>query len=268
MGKGGVSKAVDNVKSKIAPALVGKEICVRPCGAMMVGTTNLKKRELANIRLISGVSMACCRAGAAQKGISLYRPRHINELAGKPPMCMPVPCFNVINGGVHAGNYLAFQELGMEFFLIPVGASTFAEAMKLGSETYHNLKAIIKKKYGFWIAQQRSEAQPFVKATDGRTGIHNWNSSTSILASARFVWMAFEIDCGWNIYVDSSISRWPSLLVNCQTPSLLPRWGGFMVERLIKKMFKPLKVAQGLTSIQRRGNRGMTEPYCDAARSW
>ncbi|CAL1137995.1 unnamed protein product [Cladocopium goreaui] len=91
---------------------------------------------------ILGVSMACCRAGAAQKGISLYR--HINELAGKPPMCMPVPCFNVINGGVHAGNYLAFQE----FFLIPVGATTFAEAMKLGSETYHNLKAIIKKKYG------------------------------------------------------------------------------------------------------------------------
>jgi len=86
--------------------------------------------------------MACCRAGAAHKSLPLYE--YINQLAGGPKMVMPVPCFNVINGGVHAGNFLAFQE----FFLIPVGASSFADAMQLGSETYHTLKGIIKKKYG------------------------------------------------------------------------------------------------------------------------
>merc|ERR1712087_841398 len=86
--------------------------------------------------------MACCRAGAAEQGLQLFE--YINKLAGGPKMTMPVPCFNVINGGVHAGNYLAFQE----FFFIPVGAASFAEAMKLGSETYHTLKGIIKKKYG------------------------------------------------------------------------------------------------------------------------
>merc|ERR1740122_909270 len=59
-------------------------------------------------------------------------------------MVMPVPCFNVINGGVHAGNYLPFQE----FFLIPVGASNFKEALMMGSETYHTLKAQIKETYG------------------------------------------------------------------------------------------------------------------------
>ena len=91
---------------------------------------------------ILGVSMAVCRAGAAAKGVPLYQ--HLNDLAGNPKMVMPVPCFNVVNGGVHAGNYLAFQE----FFLIPDGADTFSEALRLGAETYHTLKGIIKAKYG------------------------------------------------------------------------------------------------------------------------
>merc|ERR1712039_798485 len=77
-----------------------------------------------------------------EQGLQLFE--YINELAGGPKMTMPVPCFNVINGGVHAGNFLAFQE----YFLIPVGAGSFTEAMKMGSETYHTLKGIIKKKYG------------------------------------------------------------------------------------------------------------------------
>ena len=66
--------------------------------------------------------------------------------AGNPTdkMCMPVAAFNVINGGSHAGNKLAMQE----FMILPVGAKSFAEAMKMGSEVYHNLKSVIKKKYG------------------------------------------------------------------------------------------------------------------------
>jgi len=93
---------------------------------------------------ILGVSMAVCKAGAASKGMPLYQ--HIAELAGNPTdkMCMPVPAFNVINGGSHAGNKLAMQE----FMILPVGAENFTEAMKMGSEVYHNLKSVIKKKYG------------------------------------------------------------------------------------------------------------------------
>merc|ERR1712176_746324 len=87
---------------------------------------------------ILGVSMAACRAGAAADGVPLYR--FLNKLAGSPEMVMPVPCFNCINGGVHGGNYLPFQE----FFLIPIGASNFKEAMQMGSETYHTLKGLIK----------------------------------------------------------------------------------------------------------------------------
>jgi len=93
---------------------------------------------------ILAVSLAACRAGAAAKGMPLYR--HIMELAGngdKEPL-LPVPSFNVINGGTHAGNKLAMQE----FMIMPVGAASFTEAMKIGAECYQHLKSVIKGKYG------------------------------------------------------------------------------------------------------------------------
>merc|ERR1711862_1008286 len=88
--------------------------------------------------------MAVCRAGAAAKEQALYE--YIANLAGRPTdkYVMPVPCFNVINGGSHAGNRLAVQE----FMILPVGASSFKEALIIGAEVYHTLKGVIKKKYG------------------------------------------------------------------------------------------------------------------------
>jgi enolase len=85
---------------------------------------------------ILGVSIAVCKAGASEKGIPLYR--HIANLAGHTEIIMPVPAFNVINGGSHAGNKLAMQE----FMLLPTGATSFRDAMRIGSEIYHNLKSI------------------------------------------------------------------------------------------------------------------------------
>jgi len=139
----GVREAVENVKTIIAPALIGKDVCDQEgIDKIMLELDGTENKSKLGANAILGVSMAVCRAGAAAKGVPLYQ--HINSLAGSPKMVMPVPCFNVINGGVHAGNYLAFQE----FFLIPVGAATFEEAMQMGSETYHTLKGIIKTKYG------------------------------------------------------------------------------------------------------------------------
>ncbi len=92
---------------------------------------------------ILGASLALSKAGAGVRGIPLYK--HFADLAGNPnPNVMPTPCFNVINGGEHAGNKLAFQE----FFIIPTGAASFKEAMVIGCEVFHNLKAIIKAKHG------------------------------------------------------------------------------------------------------------------------
>merc|ERR1712087_172379 len=93
---------------------------------------------------ILAVSMAVCRAGAASMQMPLYQ--YIANLSGRPTdkYMLPVPSFNVINGGSHAGNRLACQE----FMILPVGASSFKQAMEIGAEVYHTLKSVIKKKYG------------------------------------------------------------------------------------------------------------------------
>eukprot|EP00493_Phyllostaurus_siculus_P021143 UN21468 len=108
------------------------------------GTTNewgFPKKKL-GANAILAVSLAVSRAGAAAKGLPLYK--YIAELAGNPDLVLPVPAFNVINGGSHAGNKLAYQE----FMILPTGADSFSQAMRMGAEVYQHLKAICKKKYG------------------------------------------------------------------------------------------------------------------------
>jgi len=141
----GVGKALSNINDIIAPAVVEAQLNPVDQGALdafliKLDGTNNKSKLGANA--ILGVSMAACKAASAAKGVPLYR--HIADLAGNPKVIMPVPAFNVINGGSHAGNRLAMQE----FMILPTGASCFSEAMKMGSETYHHLKKVIKAKYG------------------------------------------------------------------------------------------------------------------------
>merc|ERR1712232_157278 len=143
LGKG-VLKAVEAVNTVLAKELNGfdvkdqagldKKMCE------IDGTPNKGKL---GANAILGVSMAAAKAAAEAKQVPLYK--HIADLAGNGgAMVLPVPCFNVINGGSHAGNKLAFQE----YFIIPVGAANFREAMRIGAECYHTLKGILKKKFG------------------------------------------------------------------------------------------------------------------------
>lgn len=144
MGKG-VSQAVKNVNEVIAPALLAQNFAVteqQKIDQFMLDLDGTKNKSKLGANAILGVSIAVCKAGAAELGIPLYR--HIANLAGHKDIIMPVPAFNVINGGSHAGNKLAMQE----FMLLPTGASSFSEAMRMGSEIYHNLKSVIKSKYG------------------------------------------------------------------------------------------------------------------------
>merc|ERR1711948_148912 len=114
---------------------------------------------------MGGVSLAAAKAAAEAKGIPLYQ--HVAQLAGnKVKLTLPVPCFNVINGGSHAGNKLAFQE----YFIIPVGAATFREAMQIGAECYHTLKGIIKKKFG-GDATLIGDEGGFAPPCDARQGV-------------------------------------------------------------------------------------------------
>merc|ERR1712156_805551 len=129
----------------IAPALIKANLDITNQSAVdqfMLDLDGTENKSKLGANAILGVSLAVCKAGAKHKGVPLYR--HIADLAGNKEVILPVPAFNVINGGSHAGNKLAMQE----FMLLPTGASSFSEAMRIGTEVYHNLKAVIKKKYG------------------------------------------------------------------------------------------------------------------------
>lgn len=141
----GVQAAIDNVNNNLGPAVVKKnfdEIGQKEIDKFMISLDGTENKKQFGANAILGVSLAVCKAGAAKKGVPLYR--HIADLAGHHDVLLPVPAFNVINGGSHAGNKLAMQE----FMLLPVGAKSFSEAMRMGSEIYHHLKSVIKKKYG------------------------------------------------------------------------------------------------------------------------
>jgi len=145
LGKG-VLKAVDNVNSVIGPALIKKNIDVKDQLAVddfLRGLDGTPNKGKLGANAILGVSLAVAKAAAAEKKIPLYA--HVADLAGsKKPYVLPVPFMNVLNGGSHAGGSLAFQE----FMIVPSKAATFTEAMRQGSEVYHSLKSLAKKRYG------------------------------------------------------------------------------------------------------------------------
>lgn len=137
-GGKGVLKAVKNVNREIGPRIIGLDPGAQSeIDNLMIemdGTPN-KARLGANATV--GVSMAVARAAALSKGIPLYA-----YLGGAEATRLPVPMMNILNGGKHADNSVDFQE----FMVIPIGAPSFAEALRYGAETFHALKAILKKK--------------------------------------------------------------------------------------------------------------------------
>ncbi|KAI6697940.1 hypothetical protein NL676_018059 [Syzygium grande] len=165
LGKG-VSKAVENVNNIIAPALVGMDPTEQAAiDNFMVQQLDGTENELGwckqklGAETILVVSLAVCKAGAAVKRVPLYE--HIANLAGNSKVVLPVPAFIVINRGSHAGNKVTMQE----FMILPVGASSFKEAMKMGVEVYDHLKALIKQIYGQAATNVR-DAGGFIKENE------------------------------------------------------------------------------------------------------
>lgn len=136
LGKG-VEQAVRNVNETIASHIVGfestQQVMVDQAMIRLDGTQN--KRNL-GANAILGVSMAVARASAEELGLPLY-----SYLGGINAKVLPVPMMNVLNGGAHADNNVDVQE----FMIMPVGASCFREALRMGVETFHSLKAVLKK---------------------------------------------------------------------------------------------------------------------------
>jgi enolase len=135
----GVSKAVRSVKEEILTKLRGHEVTEQSkLDALMIELDGTDNKGRLGGNAILGVSIAAAQAAAASKGLKLYE--YVNPDAN----LLPVPFFNVINGGLHAANPLDFQE----FMVAPTGAKSFREAYRMGSEIYQTLKKNLKKKYG------------------------------------------------------------------------------------------------------------------------
>lgn len=134
LGKG-VLRAVENVNTEIAEALMGLDAQEQTfIDRTLIELDGTESKERLGANSILAVSMAVARAAAEESGLSLYR-----YFGGSGPMSMPVPMMNVINGGAHANNSLDLQE----FMILPLGASSFREAVRMGAETFHALKKLI-----------------------------------------------------------------------------------------------------------------------------
>jgi enolase len=137
MGKG-VLTAVDNVNDIIAPELEGFSVfdqnAIDQAMIELDGTANKGKL---GANAILGVSLAVAKAAAQEAGLPLYR-----YIGGVSARVLPVPMMNILNGGSHADNSIDFQE----FMIMPTGASSFSEALRMGTEVFHHLKNVLKKK--------------------------------------------------------------------------------------------------------------------------
>lgn len=137
LGKG-VQKAVQNVNEGIAPELAGFDVDDQVgLDQAMISLDGTPNKGKLGANAILGVSVAAARAAAEDHGLPLYR-----HLGGLQARLLPTPLMNVINGGSHADNSLDIQE----FMIVPVGAPTFREALRMGAETFHHLKKILQAK--------------------------------------------------------------------------------------------------------------------------
>ncbi|MBP6858517.1 MAG: phosphopyruvate hydratase [Candidatus Pacebacteria bacterium] len=140
-GGKGVQKAVKNVNTAIAKALAGKDFDQRSLDAKLIALDGTPNKGKLGANAILGVSMAFARAAAESSGVSLYK--YFNKIAKtKNTVQLPVPMMNILNGGKHAEKSTDFQE----FMIMPVGAKSFKEALRMGAEVFHALKKILHDK--------------------------------------------------------------------------------------------------------------------------
>ncbi|MGI8784085.1 MAG: phosphopyruvate hydratase [Acidobacteriota bacterium] len=134
----GVQKAVSNIHSSIAGSLIGRAVFEqRALDLAMLDLDGTPNKSKLGANAMLAVSMACARAAATLLNMPLYR-----YLGGANASLLPIPLMNILNGGSHADNTLDFQE----FMIVPVGAGSFSEALRMGVETFHHLKKVLSSR--------------------------------------------------------------------------------------------------------------------------
>jgi enolase len=137
-GGKGVEQAVTNIEDRILPEIIGYEASdQRSIDQKMIDIDGTPEKSSLGANAMLGVSLAVAKAAAGSAELSLYR-----YLGGPNAHLLPVPMFNILNGGAHADSNVDIQE----FMIAPIGAPTFREALRWGAETYHSLKSVLKKR--------------------------------------------------------------------------------------------------------------------------
>ncbi len=157
LGKG-VLQAIDNVNKIIAPALIGETVFnQRALDQILINLDGTSNKGNLGANAILSVSMAAARAAATTLGLPLF-----HYLGGTNACILPVPMMNILNGGAHADNNLDLQE----FMIVPAGTDTFSKSLRMGVETFHSLKSVLKKKgYSTGVGDEGGFA-PNVKSTE------------------------------------------------------------------------------------------------------
>ena len=162
-GGAGVLTAVANVNRKIAPHLVGMDVRKQAdIDRVMIDLDGTANKSRLGANAIVGVSLAVARAAAAYKKQPLFR-----SIGGARANTLPVPMMNIINGGVHADNRLDFQE----FMIVPLGARRFSDALRMGSEVFHALKAVLKARRLSTNVGDEGGFAPQLKSHDDAIGV-------------------------------------------------------------------------------------------------
>ena len=183
-GGKGVLKAVENVNETIAEELVGWEVAdQKGIDELMISLDGTPNKSRLGANAILGVSLAVAKAAAAYLGLPLYR-----YIGGTYAHVLPVPMMNILNGGKHAVDGPDLQE----FMIMPIGAPSFAEALRWGSETYHALKAVLKSKgYGVGIGDEGGFA-PSLKTNEEAIEVILEAIQRAGYEPGRDIWIAMD----------------------------------------------------------------------------
>jgi len=197
LGKG-VLKAAKNVDEIIAPNLIGMEVTEqRLIDKIMLELDGTKNKKKLGANAILGVSLAVAKAAAEEYGQPLYQ-----YIGGVNAHTLPVPMMNILNGGSHADNSIDFQE----FMVMPLGADTFSEGLRMGIEIFHHLKAVLKKKgYSTNVGDEGGFA-PNIKSNEEAIEIVIKSIEVAGYKPGKDVWIA--MDAAASEFYDSKKKRY------------------------------------------------------------
>ncbi len=186
-GGKGVRKAVANVNAEIASAVTGRELDQRGLDAAMIALDGTPTKSRLGANALLGVSMAALRAEAAAQRLPLYR--YVGALYGSDHSTLPVPMMNILNGGAHADSSVDFQE----FMVMPLGAPSFSEALRIGAEIFHALRGILKARGQSTGVGDEGGFAPNLKSNQNALDVVLEAVGKAGFTAGKDVWLALDV---------------------------------------------------------------------------